>query len=434
MKTVRSHTILIAVLLIACFGLSGKLFVAQLRAADKPAPKHARKSGAAPTAESLVQDMQKALAFIAISAKDKISVKSKEARPFWSALKTCSKSIDLLEEGVKGKNDKMIQGLDDLGGGMVQLAASWGILRGSHPNLQVGRGVIALNEAYETYLYHFGPAAARFHKGGKITDAELEKVSKCHKEVVKIQEALDALKAKAKKNTYEERLMADLTHFANELAEVDVKDLNSYCKFIFQWNRLKYSLEGYGDIVELWYPDLSGKWQTVGSEVKVMDTSFSSESWSYYESWSFTSVSIQKYGSYYEKTAAISSVTASQEESIEASVEAYSEESATEESEAEAAEINEEVAAEDDAEDSAFYEEVEDGEDDADGDGIADEDDDDDDNDGISDAEDNDDDGDGVADADDEDESGDDESMSDDGGDDDSDDDGVADADDGDSE
>jgi len=116
--------------------------------------------------------MRKSVAFIAKSAKEKISTKSKEAVPFWSALKDSSKAIDQMEAGVKAGDGSMIGGLDNLGVSLHQLAASWGVLRASDEGSQVGRGVIALSKAYEVFLFHYGPSVARKHLGGEVTAAE----------------------------------------------------------------------------------------------------------------------------------------------------------------------------------------------------------------------------------------------------------------------
>lgn len=105
--------------------------IAFAKPAAAPADKPKRKEGAALTASSLVTDMQKSVAFIAKSAKDKVSMKSKEARPFWSALEDCSKALDQIESGQKAKDGTMLKGLDALGKSLPQLSASWGILRGS---------------------------------------------------------------------------------------------------------------------------------------------------------------------------------------------------------------------------------------------------------------------------------------------------------------
>lgn len=80
---------------------------------EKTTPKDAKKAAAAPktkhkkgpalTAASLITDMRKAQVFIAKSAKDKISRKSKQARPFWSAVEDSSKALTQIEKGQKAK-------------------------------------------------------------------------------------------------------------------------------------------------------------------------------------------------------------------------------------------------------------------------------------------------------------------------------------------
>lgn len=394
-------------------------------AAEAPA-KHKRKEGAAPTAASLVADMRKSVAFIAKSAKDKISTKSKEARPFWSALKDSSKALDLLESGIKAKDANMPKGLDALGRSLPQLSASWGVLRGHHEGLQVGRGVIALSKGYDTYLFHFGPAVARKKQGGEVTAAEKTKLTKSRGEVAKLKVQLTSLKAKAKPKSYELRMIVDLIVLCDELAKDKGNDLKSYCKYIYQFDRLADTVGGYGELIEVWYPDYYKEWAVVGDSYAVWSVEYTADAYAYYEGWDYGSESVSSYGDYYEVTASVSSITSSEVSTFESYTEEYSEVSATEESVEESTEINEEVTV-DEEEHTSLAEEVEEGIDDEDGDGISDEADTDNDNDGVSNDEDMDDDGDGVSDSEDADEdSGD--AEADDG---DSDDDGSADSDEG---
>lgn len=362
-----------------------------------PSGKHKRKEGAALTASSLVSDMQKAVAFIAKSAKDKISMKSKEARPFWSALENCSKALDQIESGQKAKDGTMFKGLQELGKSLPQLSASWGILRGSHKGLQVGRGVIALSTAYDTYLFNFGPSIARKKKGGEVTSAEKAKLAKSRGEVTKLKGQLAALKSKAKPKSYELRLIADLIVLCNELEKVSGNDLKAYTKYLYQLDRLTYTVDGYGDLFEVWYPATYQGWSSACADYNTMYVEFTVDVSSYYEGWDYSSVSVTSYGDYYEATSSVSSITTTEETTFESYVEEYSEETATEESSEESSEISEEVTV-DEEEDSTLSEEVEEGADDEDGDGISDEEDADDDNDGTSDEQDMDDDGDGVSD------------------------------------
>ena len=397
--------------------------------AEAAAPsKHKRKQGAPLTSASLVTDMQKAVAFIAKSAKDKISMKSKEARPFWSALEDCSKALDQMESGQKAKDGSMLKGLDALGRALPQLSASWGVLRGGHKGLQVGSGVIALSKSYDTYLFNYGPAVARKKKGGEVTDAEKAKLAKARSEVSKLKGELAALKSKAKPKSYEVRLIADLLLLCTELDKVTGDDLKAYSKYLYQLDRLTYTVDGYGDVFKVWYPDNYKGWTDVTSGCTEMYVEFTVDVSTYYESWDYSSVSVSSYGDYYEVTSSTSSITTEEESTFESYAESYSEESATEESSEESSEISEEVTVDED-EHSTFAEEVEDGSDDEDGDGVSNEDDTDNDNDGVSNDDDSDDDGDGVADSDDADEDQSADDSSDDSADDDgdSDDDGSAD-------
>ncbi|MFZ4594140.1 MAG: hypothetical protein ACOYOF_07780 [Verrucomicrobiaceae bacterium] len=365
--------------------------------------KHQRKQGAAPTAASLISDMQKAVAFTAMSAKDRLSTKSKEARPFWAALKTASQSLDIMEASLKSDKTATVKAQDDLGRSMIQLCASWGVLRGSHPKLQVGRGVIALSEAHDMYTYHFGPTVARYKLGGKPAKEELEAVEICLDELAKLGDDVEALSKKAKANSYQARLVNDLLSLIDELLEVKVTNLKSYCKFMYQWDRLSHAVGGYSEIIEVWYPAYYTEWETVTADYTSLVDEFTEVSVSYYEAWEYTELSVAKYDDYYERTSMLVSVTEEQEAEFESYTEEYSEESAIEESEEELAEINEDIEIDED-DDSTAFEEVEDSADDEDGDGESDEEDTDDDNDGVEDDQDSDDDGDGLEDSEDEDE------------------------------
>lgn len=386
------------------------------------ASKGKNKKGEAPTPASLVADMEKAVAFIAKSAgesKPAINPKAKEARPFWKGLQTIAEGVDEMKEGIKAQDDGMVDGLEDVGGGIITLTTSWGVIRGAYPQSQVGRGVIALSEAYNTYLHHYGPAVARYKKGGKVSPDEAAEVEKAHAVLAKLGDKLEALETKAKKNSYQQRMAVDLLLLVDELLEVKATNVKNYCKFIYQWDRLENALYGYTDIIEVWYPGFYKEWDVIADETEAVTGLFGDNN-GYYVGWNYIVEPVQNYGIYYERTAAISSVTIEQVSSYEETVEAYSEETAIEESSEESEEINEEIEVSEDEEHSLF-EEVEASKDDQDGDGILDEDDADDDNDGTLDEADNDDDGDGISDADDDEE---DDNMQ---ADDDDDDDGIAD-------
>jgi hypothetical protein len=384
-------------------GLPTSVFAAAKAEGTKKASKRAHKAGEAPSPASLVNDMQKAFAFTVMNAKDKISTKSKEARPFWVALKAGSEALGEMEAGLKGNNQKAVQGLDKLGHSMTQLCATWAVLRSSHPGLQVGRGIIALSEAYETYSSHFGPTVARYKKGGQVTKDEMALVGSALAQLAKLNHQIEAIKAKTKANSNERRLVQDLAMLSKKLLDVKVSNLKSYCKFLYQSNRLGNAMSGYSEVFEVWYPTLYTEWQVVSTEYEVVWTSFSEISVSYYEGWAYTETSVASYGDYYERTAAVSTITEEQETQFESYSESYSEASATEESSEELEAISEEVEVSED-DDTTTFQEVEDSDSDEDGDGVDDEDDEDDDNDGINDDSDEDDDGDGVSDDEDEDE------------------------------
>ncbi|MBN8422551.1 MAG: hypothetical protein J0L73_26800 [Verrucomicrobia bacterium] len=384
------------------------------------------KKGAAPTPSSLVKDMKASLAFIVKNSKD-ISPKSKQAVPYYSALKSTAKGLDLLEQGIQDKSPEMLKGLDTTGAGVTQLATTWAIIRGAHPKSQVGRGVRSLDAAYEMYLTHFGPSVAALKKGGKkgkLTDAELAEIEKAGPQMEELIGNLKQAAASAKPKSYQSRMIADLIGLATKILGIQGTDRGTYAKYQYQTGRLKNTLSAYGNISRSYYPEYyQSSWGKLTPIVNVLGAIFGGSAWGYYDGWNYYESSIANYGSYYEVTSVSTSIEVTEISTYEESVESYEEESATEEDEEDEEEIDEEQEEEDDEDDDSLADEAADCDDDADGDGIDDEEDDDDDNDGISDEEDTDDDGDGESDEEDGDEE--DEDMEEEG--DDDDDDGAAD-------
>ena len=386
------------------------------------------KKGAPPTATSLVKDMKASVAFIVKNSKD-ISPKSKQAVPFYSALKSTALGLDQLDKGVKDKSAEMLKGLDTTGEGVTQLATTWGIIRGAHPKSQVGRGVKSLNAAYEMYLTHFGPSVAALKKGGKkgkLTDAELAEIQKAGPQMDALIGNLKQAATTAKPKSYQSRMIQDLIGLATKIAGIQGTDRGTYAKYQYQTGRLKNTLGAYGNINKSYYPEYyQSAWGKLTPIVSLLGSIFGGSAWGYYDGWDYYDSSIANYGNYYESTSISSSISVSEVSSFEESVESYDETTATEEDTEDEEAIDEEQ--DDEEDDQSLSDEAADCDDDADGDGISDEEDDDDDNDGISDAEDTDDDGDGESDEEDGDEA--DEDMEEES--DDSDDDGAADDSDG---
>ena len=368
------------------------------KTATPPTAKAKGKAGPTVTSASLVMDMKKSIAFITKSAKGKISTKSKTARPFWSAIKDCNAAIAQIEKGQKAKDITMLKGLNALGESVPQLSASWGILRGSHKDLQVGRGVIALTASYDSYVSNFGPSAARKKKGGNLTAKETARFNESKAAVAKHKAKIAKLKSKAKPKSNELRLANDLILLVAQLDRIAGGGLAAYCDYLYYYDRLSYTTRGYGDIIEVWYPSYYSEWSSYETEVSASWSTYSEESYSYYESWDYSSVSVSESSSYYESTSSVSSITTEEISSSEEYSEEYSEVTATEESSEESSEIVEEIEASEESSDETFADSVADGDDDADGDGIDDEADTDEDNDGVSNEADTDDDGDNIAD------------------------------------
>jgi hypothetical protein len=358
------------------------------------------KKGEAPTPVSLVKDMKASVAFILKNSTD-ISPKSKQAVPFYSALKATALGLDQLEKGVKEKSPEMLKGLDTTGMGVTQLATTWSIIRGAHPKSQVGRGVRSLDAAYEMYLTHYGPSVAALKKGGKkakLTDAELAEITKAGPQMEALIGNLKQAATTAKPKSYQSRMIADLINLAEKILGIQGTDRGTYAKYQYQTSRLRNTLGAYGNINKAYYPEYyASSWGKLTPLVNVLSSIFGGSAWGYYDGWNYYETSIANYGSYYESTSISTSISITEVSSYEETVESYEEESATEEDTEDEEEIDEELDEEED-DDQSLADEAADCDDDADGDGIADEEDEDDDNDGISDDEDTDDDGDGESD------------------------------------
>ncbi len=356
------------------------------------------KKGAKPAPTSLVHDMQEAIAYIAIEGKKDLNPKSKEERPFWGGLKLASESVDLMESGIKAKDSSMLKGLDGLGRGIGQVGAAWGVLRGGEKTSKIGRGVLALHAAYETYLTNFGPVVARYKKAGPVTKGEQASLLKAQGETKKLRASLTKLQSKAAKSSLEARMVADLLRLLAELAKISVDNSSDYCQYMHCWERFSNTYYAYNECIEVWYPEFYSNWKTVYTDYSVVSTVFSSKAWSYYESWDYTSESVESYGDYYESTVEVEASELTEEETF---VESYDESSATEEVAAEDSglEAEYEVGSADGEADGSFSDEAMDDSEDADADGVPNEADTDDDNDGTADEADTDDDGDGVSDA-----------------------------------
>ena len=384
------------------------------------------KKGAAPTPASLVKDMKASLAFIVKNSKD-ISPKSKQSVPYYSALKSTSKGLDQLEKGIQDKSPEMLKGLDTTGMGVTQLATTWGIIRSAHPKSPVGRGVKSLNAAYEMYLTHFGPSVAALKKGGKkgkLTDAELAEIQQAGPKMEELIGNLKQAAAAAKPKSYQSRMIQDLIGLATKILGIQGTDRGTYAKYQYQTGRLRNTLGAYGNINKSYYPSYyQSSWGKLTPIVSVLGSIFGGSAWGYYDGWNYYDSSIANYGDYYENTSISSSISSSEVSSFEESAESFEEDSATEEDAEDEEAIDEEQDEEEEDDDQSLADEAADCEDDADGDGITDDEDEDDDNDGTSDEEDTDDDGDGDSDEEDGDEE--DEDMEEEG--DDGDDDGAAD-------
>lgn len=377
--------------------LSAKPQPAASKQKQKASPSAKKKASPAPTPITLVADMRKSVAFMAKSSKSGISTKSKTALPYWSALKSCNEAADQIELGIRAKDERMLKGLNSMGRSLSQLSTSWGVLRKTHGNLEVGRGLIALSKAYDVYNSNYGPVAARKRKGGQVSEQELARLNKCRTDTRKFKSQLVAMRSKESTGSQALRFIADLLYLCDKLDRYSGNDLKAYCGYCDQFDRLQYSMYGYGNVVQAWYPSYSTQWTSVSTSYTSITTSFTYQSWSSYESWDYTSQSARNCDGYYETTAAVSDISTEDIKSYSSYTRDYSEESAVEVSSEEMTAINAQVSL-DEEEGGTFAEEVSMSEDDKDADGISDEEDADDDNDGSKDAEDKDDDGDGIAD------------------------------------
>ena len=347
------------------------------------------------TSASIIRDMRMAAAYVTKYARQDMNPKSKMQRPFWNGLQLTTTSLTQMDANCKKRDVKFLGGLNSLGRGVSQVGTAWAVLRESYPKSKVGRGILALQKAQRTYMTHFGPQVARMKKGGAVSGKETAEVARQKAALGKFRGQLAGMKKKASKKGACPRMLADLDRQCALCMGMDAKGLNGYTKFGYTLGLLQDSLYAYYNSVGVWYPDQFSSWESCGSYYET----FASASWRLdtvsYSSWDFTSESISHYGSYYQSSISDTSIKVSEELAY---AEKYSSDAATAAVEAD----TESVAAEyetgaDDAD--TLYDSV--GEDDADGDGLANETDTDDDNDGTPDATDPDEDGDGLANADD---------------------------------
>ena len=330
----------------ACLLALAPRTLAETAPADTAAPK-AKEEGKKLTAAMVVADMQKSVALIAKSAKGKISTKSKPASPFWSALKDSSKAIDKMEAGLKKNDSSTMEGLDSLGVNVHQLAAAWGVLKASHEGVDVAPGLKALTKSYETFLFHFGPSVARKKMGGEVTAAEKTALAAARKEVEGIKSQLTVIEGKAKPKSYQQRFVHDILVLCKDVEAVKGEDLKTYCTYLYQYNRLKYTVLAYNSLVDDWFPNFSKDWNTVAKEKNEKQEgcgAFTETEVTYYKEYHYADKAVAKTEGYFEVVACVEVITETEEATLEEYTESYSEESATEESSEEMADVEEDVS------------------------------------------------------------------------------------------
>ncbi|MBL9132651.1 MAG: hypothetical protein JNG86_15705 [Verrucomicrobiaceae bacterium] len=389
-------------LLFACIGLAGLAALPFEAHAAKKAPVAAsNKKGKAPTASSLVDDMRKAVIYI-VQQSEPINDKAKQTKPYWQGLSDTWDGLDLMEEGITKKNAAMLEGLEAVGRGLTQTAASWGMIRDKYPKLTVGRGITALHNSYEMYAEHYGPAVARYRQKAPLSAKEKQHLAASSKQLDTLFANLNKVYQKAKAKSWQERLLKDLVGLINDLDRTRQKGKGKlgYASYLYQWNRLQNAMWAYSEIISIAYPEFYEVWAVLEDDIEVMDVCFGSEEEMYqsYAEWEYTEVSIEEYDDYYEEVAVIETISEEEEESLEEDLEEYEEEEADVEDAELEEEFDEELAEEEIESEESLFEEVGESYGDDDGDGVEDEEDTDDDNDGTADAEDTDDDCDGVCD------------------------------------
>jgi hypothetical protein len=390
----KQHTTLV---LLACFGFTGLTEIPlEAKAPKKPAAAASNKKGKAPTAQSLVDDMRKAVIYI-VQQSEPINDKAKQTKPYWQGLSDTWDGLDLMEDGIAKKNANMLKGLETVGRGLTQTAASWGMIRGKYPKVTAGRGITALHNAYEMYAEHYGPAVARYRQKTPLSAKEKEHLAKSSKQLDALFANLNKVYAKAKPKSWQERLLKDLVGLINDLDRTRQKGKGKlgYASYMYQWNRLQNAMWAYSEIISIAYPEFYEVWAVLEDDIEVMNVCFGSEEevYAYYEEWEYTEQVIEEYDDYYEEVAVVETISEEEETSLEEDLEEYEEEDAELEEE-----FDEELEEEDVESEDSLFEEVGESYGDDDGDGIDDEEDTDDDNDGTADCEDTDDDCDGVCD------------------------------------
>jgi hypothetical protein len=395
----KTHTTLA---LLACLGFASLSAVSlEAKTAKKPAAAASHKKGKAPTAQSLVDDMRKAVIYI-VQQSEPINDKAKQTKPYWQGLSDTWDGLDLMEDGIAKKNSNMLKGLEGVGRGLTQTSASWGMIRGKYAKLTVGRGITALHNAYEMYSDHYGPAVARYRQKAPLSAKEKQHLAQSSKQLDALFANLNKVYGKAKEKSWQERLLKDLVGLINDLDRTRQKGKGKlgYASYMYQWNRLQNAMWAYSEIISIAYPEFYEVWSVLEDDIEVMDVCFGSEEevFESYSEWEYTEETIEEYDDYYEEVAVIETIDETEEEALEEDLEEYEEEEATVEDEELEEEFEEELEEEDVESEDSLFEEVGESYGDDDGDGVEDEEDMDDDNDGVCDEQDMDDDCDGVCD------------------------------------
>ncbi len=339
------HSRMISTLLVFGLGLSPvQQIFAQLE--DSGVVLIAAKSKPKPTAKSLIVDMRKAVTYIASSSS--MIQKTQSAKPFWGALRDTSASLDEMEKGLKAGDKRMPQGMANAGRGINQLDSSWKLLQRAHPSPKVTQGMKSLSSSFALYRTNFGPAAARAHKGGRLTAADTRSVNKNSRKLNSLRGQFSKMGRDARKNSYEEQLVLDVLNLINRLLNSNTNQLDGYLVYLDEWDRLDYALYGCSNVLYHWYPDYYNEYDQVFVSYEEYSTVYYETTWTSYEEWSYSEVTIEEYDEEWaESVSYTASVDEAEESEVSASLEAYDEEEADEISEEEISLLDQEIEVDD---------------------------------------------------------------------------------------
>lgn len=203
----------------------------------------AAKAKSRATATSLVEDANRALAYVvkAIQQGKQLDAKNPRHQPFLTSLRSMSLTIDQLGKGLTDREARFHVALSQANEDCAQLIITWP--RCGVTNEKVKEGISALAESLDELRDHYGKEALRRKKGGPLSEKERAHAA--------------AIESRAK------RMAAELTAFQRQVEEKEDKafaaELQRLVKELKQLERARDTLDGYLWAL-VWLDTFEGEW------------------------------------------------------------------------------------------------------------------------------------------------------------------------------